>query len=118
LAYVLTLLPEKVFQVFQVARGEEERENRECIDNLFKSIISVHNVQMHPPLLNITVASPMIDNFKLIPMSDVPTTNWEDISVGSQDLANRNQDDMSCALPLKRHVARRLSSSPAIFIFK
>ena len=39
-AYVLTLLPGRVFQVFQVARGEEERENRECIDNLFTSIIS------------------------------------------------------------------------------
>ena len=67
-------------------------------------------MQMLPPLLNITVASPMLDNFKLIPMSDVPTTNWEDISVGSQDLASRNQDNTSCALQLNRHIPKPCSS--------
>jgi hypothetical protein len=35
-------VPGRVFQVFQVVGGEEERENREFIDNLFMSIISVH----------------------------------------------------------------------------
>ena len=62
---------------------------------------------MLPPLLNITVTCLMLDSFKLIPMSDVLMTNWEDISVGSQDLANRNQDNTSCALPLNQHPARR-----------
>jgi hypothetical protein len=42
LAYVLTLLPGRVFQVFQVVGGEEKRKKREFIDNLFKSIISVY----------------------------------------------------------------------------
>jgi hypothetical protein len=42
MAYVLTLLPGRVFQVFQVAGGEEEREKGENIDNLFTIIISVH----------------------------------------------------------------------------
>jgi hypothetical protein len=41
-AHVLTLLPGRVFQVFQVAGEKEETENREFIDNLFTSIISVH----------------------------------------------------------------------------
>jgi hypothetical protein len=41
-AYVLTLLPGRVFQVFQVVGGEEKREKKEFIDNLFKSIISVY----------------------------------------------------------------------------
>ena len=40
-AYVLTPLPGKVFQVFQVEGEEEERENREYITNLFRPIILV-----------------------------------------------------------------------------
>ena len=32
----------KVFQVFQVVGGEEERENKECISNLIRSIKLVH----------------------------------------------------------------------------
>ena len=36
---VLTPLPRRGFQVFKVAGREEERENGECIDHLFRSII-------------------------------------------------------------------------------
>jgi hypothetical protein len=92
-AYVLTLLPGRVFQVFQVVGGEEKREKREFIDNLFKSIISVY--------ICFTCFSPSKHNHRYsnsswFLMSEDLT--WPDyklgiISVRSQDLANRNQDD-------------------------
>jgi hypothetical protein len=41
-AYVLTLLPGRGFQVFQVVGEEEKREKGEFIDNLFTSIILIH----------------------------------------------------------------------------
>ena len=94
LAYVLTLLPGRVFQVFQVVEEEKERENRECIDNLFKFIISIHICSNASPLLNITIVSLISSWF---PESDVltrPDDKSGDISVESQDMANRNQDDI------------------------
>jgi len=40
-AHVLTLLPERVFQVFQVVGGRGVRENGDCIYNLSRSVILV-----------------------------------------------------------------------------
>jgi hypothetical protein len=66
-AYVLTLLPGRVFQVFQVAGGEEEREKGENIDNLFTTIISVHiYLNASPPSKH----NNLLFNFKLISLSD------------------------------------------------
>ena len=42
LAYVLTLLPGRVFQVFQVVEGGKKREKTESIDNSFEFIITIY----------------------------------------------------------------------------
>jgi hypothetical protein len=80
------------FKFFQVVEGEEGTEERDCIYNLSRSLISVrfgwnsshHRNIITPDIFNLIRTGPMSWH--------VLTTNWEDISVGSQDVANRNQD--------------------------
>lgn len=71
-AYVLTLLPGKIFQVFQVAGEEEEREITEYIDNLFTFKISLQILINASCTSNIRVWVTIAWQFQ-VSMSDVLT---------------------------------------------
>ena len=92
-----------VFQVFQVLGGEKERENKYSLDNLFQSII-LFNICSNAPLSSKCTNVSLFSSW--LPMSDdltCPDYKLGDISVGSQDLANRNQDDIYIMCFTVRH---------------
>ena len=100
-AHVLTLLPRSVFQVFSSCRRGGDREKRDGIYNSFRSVISVC---IHPNASHYLIATKawqfQVDSGGLT----CPDYEMGRISIGSQDPANRNQDDTNSAACACLHV--------------